>query len=262
MTYPKHKLSLRTGLAIILAISPTLVVLPSAEAANDLSASEIFKRAQDKYASLTSYSDNGSSIAEVGGMKLKTTFSIKLAQPGLYLVKWEQLVHPGYTNIGAVWSAGNGDFLKMGSTLQKLASKETALASATGVSGSAAATIPGTFFRMNWGNQLTGSELSSSKQSNEKVGEVDCYVFTRESKGQTQTLYIGQQDFLIHQVRTVTSDEAMKAVLNEAAKRHPEMTAPPGTAGPHGIISTETHENIVVNQKFSSKDFLAEAAEK
>jgi hypothetical protein len=150
----------------------------------------------------------------------------------------------------------------MGSMVQKLASQETALGAATGVSGGAAATIPGTFFGMNWGNQLGGSQLGTERQPDEKVGDVDCYVFRSESKGQTKTLYIGQQDFLIHQVRTVTSDEALKAVMAAAAKGHPEITAPLATAGPQGIISTETHVNIVVNQKFSIKDFVAETEEK
>jgi hypothetical protein len=40
------------------------------------------------------------------------------------------------------------------------------------------------------------------------------------------------------------------------------IIVPAVNAGQHGIISTETHENIMVNQKFSSKNFAAEAAEK
>jgi hypothetical protein len=88
------------------------------------------------------------------------------------------------------------------------------------------------------------------------VGGVDCYVFTSElKKGVTRTLWIGKQDFLIHQVRNVTSTEAMKAVLAEAAKRNPGMPARLQQIESLVITSTETHENIVVNQKFSPADF-------
>ena len=263
MTCSKHTLALSIGVAIILVGSPTTVVLSGAEAGDAPSASEIFKRAQEKYASLTSYSDNGSTVSEINGMRLTTKFTVKLARPDFYLIEWEQPVNPNYSNKGAVWSAGEGDFLKLGNkSAVKQKSQQMALASATGVSGSAAATIPGTFFRMGWGNQLNASVSNSKRQSDEKVGDVDCYVFTRELKGLTNTLYIGKQDFLIHQVRTVTSGVSMKATLDEAAKSHPEIAASLPKSDPQGIMATETHENIEVNQKLSKEDFVPHDAGK
>jgi hypothetical protein len=138
---------------------------------------------------------------------------------------------------------------------QKQASREMAVGGATGISGGAAATIPGTFFKMNWGNQLGGLASSEKRQADEKVGDADCYVFTSELKGTTKTLWIGKQDFLIHQVRNVTSAEAMKAALAEADKRNPEIAARRQKSEPQGVTSTETHANIVVNQTFSPADF-------
>jgi hypothetical protein len=79
-------------------------------------------------------------------------------------------------------------------------------------------------------------------------------------KGRSRTLWIGKQDFMIHQVRTVTSAEAMKTLLAEAAKRNPEMSARMQTSNFQGSTSTETHWNIVVNQPLSNKDFVAQAA--
>ena len=131
-----------------------------------------------------------------------------------------------------------------------------ALAGATGISGGAADTIPGIFFKLNWGNQFGDSVWSEKQQADEKVGDVDCYVFTSDSKGPTKTLWIGKQDFLIHQVRTVTSAEAMKTVLAEAEKRNPEMSALLHRFEPQDNTSTETHGNIVVNQPFSNGDFV------
>ena len=67
----------------------------------------------------------------------------------------------------------------------------------------------------------------------ENVGAVSCYVFTKGVLGQTNTLWIGKQDFLIHQVRTIINMEAMP-----------------------GFAATETHTNIVVNRKFTRSDFV------
>jgi RNA polymerase sigma factor (sigma-70 family) len=256
MTCAKLKLAVGISAAILLAGSAATVVLSSDGTGDNLPASEIFKNAQEKYASLASYSDNGITVAALNGMSFITTFTIKLSRPNLYRIEWEQPETPSYTNKGVVWSAGEGDFMVMGNGSEvKQSSRESALAGATGVSGSAAATIPGTFFKMNWGNQLGGSVAGEKRQADEKVGEVDCYVFTSELKGRTKTIWIGKSDFLIHQVRTVTSAEAMKAALAEAAKRNPEIAARVPKTEYTDDISTETHENIIVNQKFSPADF-------
>jgi hypothetical protein len=256
MTSLKRQLGFGIGVAIILAVSPTAVVPASAEPNNELSASDILKRAKEKYASLTSYSDSGSVLAEISGMKLITTFKVRLERPGFYLVEWEQPVIPGYTNRGSVWSAGEGDFLKVGNQPVKQESRESALGGATGVSGSASATIPGTFFSMDWGNQFAGSVLHSKKQHDEKVGDVDCYVLKSDLNGRTKTLYIGKQDFLIHQVQTVTSKEAAAAAAAGASKFHSGSNAPAPVLTSQGIISTETHRKIVVNKQFSKEDFV------
>jgi outer membrane lipoprotein-sorting protein len=242
-----------------MAAAAAATVFSSDGADDHLSPGEILKRAQEKYASLTSYSDEGKSIATLNGTTITHTFTIRLARPNLYRIEWEQNSDSSSsttkTKPEAVWSAGEGDFLEMGSGAQKQTSQEMALAGATGISGGAAATIPGTFFKMNWGNQLGGPAISEKRQSDEKVGDVDCYVLNSELKGLTRTLWIGKQDFLIHQVRTVTSAESMRAALAEAAKRHPEIHVPLPPSGLQGVTSTETHTHIVVNAKFSPADF-------
>jgi hypothetical protein len=52
----------------------------------------------------------------------------------------------------------------------------------------------------------------------------------------------------------------MEAAQAEAAKRNPEIAARLLKSKPQGITSTETHENIVVNQKLADKDFVPPAA--
>ena len=254
------KLAVGIRAAIILAGGTMTLALSSAQAGDNLPPGDIIKRAQEKYASLTSYSDEGKTVATLNGTTITTSFTIRLARPNLYRIDWEQNSESSFstatTKTRAVWSAGEGDFMEMGSGPQRQASQEMALGGATGISGGASATIPGTFFKMNWGNQLGGSALSDKHQADEKVGDVECYVLTKDLKGRARTLWIGKQDFLIHQVRTTTSAEAMKSVLAEVAKRNPEITTHPQKSEPQGSTSTETHGNIVLNQQFSNKDFF------
>jgi RNA polymerase sigma factor (sigma-70 family) len=259
MTYAKLKLALYIGAAIVLAGGTTTVVLSSDGAGDNAATGEIFKNAQEKYASMTSYSDEGQTVATLNGSTITTTYTIKLARPNLYQIEWQQKNDSAYatttTKTEAVWSAGAGDFLDMGMGRQKQKDEVTALSSAAGISASASATIPGAFFKMNGGNPL-GSASGQTQQADEKVGNVDCYVFTSElKKGITKTLWIGKQDFLIHQVRNVTSAEAEKAMLTKAAKDHPQIMASLAIMGFHGITSTETHSNIVVNPNLSAADF-------
>lgn len=258
MTWRKLKFAAGVGLAVWLAGGAATVGLASDEAGDSLPASEILKRAEAKYASLTSYSDEGKVVATLNGITSTHTFTLKLDRQDRYRIEWEHSSEStGFnaTNKGAVWSAGNGDFLDTGSGAQPQASRELALSSATGISGGAAATIPGTFFKLNWGDQLGGSAQNGKKQPDEKIGGADCYVLTSEVKGRTKTLWIGKQDFLIHQTRVVTSAEAIKAALAEAAKRNPEISAVRPKFDPQGITSTETHANIVLNKQFTQADF-------
>jgi hypothetical protein len=133
------------------------------------------------------------------------------------------------------------------------------LSSATGISGRAASSIPGTFFKMNWGNQLGASMQSAKRKSDEKIGGIDCYVLTQEKGGRTQTLWIGKQDFLIHQIEDDTSAKVLKAALEAAAKGHPELQANlKSIIGDSKII--QTHTNIVVNKSFAAADFDDQAS--
>ncbi|HEX5399294.1 MAG TPA: sigma-70 family RNA polymerase sigma factor, partial [Verrucomicrobiae bacterium] len=253
MTWLKIKFALTVGTIALIAGGVATVALSQSGSGDKLTPAEIFQKSKDAYASLSSYSDDGKTVAVLNGMTFTTTFSIKLQRPNFYRIEWKQQVSPDYANTGVVWSDGKGNFLVMGNgPAQDEESQESALGGATGVSGSAAATIPGTFFKMNWGNQLGGSVTGQTPQADEKVDDVDCYVFTSELKGATKTLWIGKKDFLIYQVRTVSSTEVVKAALDQAAKVtgvHPQ-NVPQG-----GITSTETHFNIMVNKKFQPSDF-------
>jgi len=244
------KLTLGISAAILLAGGATMTVFSSQAAGDTLSPDEIFKKAQENYAALTSYSDEGKTVAIMGGATNITTFTIRLARTNFYQIEWQNTESSDSTadpDIQAVWSSGAGDFLEKGLGAQKQADRDIALARAAELSGGAAGTIPRTFFNMEWGNPLGGSGFGESRQTDEPAGGVDCYVLSKESPGRTTTLWIGKRDFLIHQVRTVTRVEAMQGVENW----DPEMIS-----HLHGFTSTETHANIVLNKQFLRSDFV------
>jgi hypothetical protein len=241
-----------------LAGNATSVVLAREANGDDLSTAQIFKKAQETYASLTSYSDEGRVVTAMDGDTTITfiIFTTRLARPDFYLIEWnrtsESSCYTRDTSAQGVWSSGAGDFLQAECGVQTQGNREFALANAAAFSGGATATIPRIFFPQQggWEEQLDDLALSEKRQAGGKVGNISCYVFTRESQGQTNTLWIGKQDFLIHQVRTVISTEAMQA----AAARGP--IGPEFIPTLHGFTLTETHINIVLNRKFSRWDFI------
>jgi hypothetical protein len=208
-----------------------------------------------KYASLVSYSDEGQIVATMNDTAITTTFTIRLARTNFYRIEWQQNNESPYatnnTQFQAVWSSGAGNHLEMGHGPQNEGTRDAALAKATGISAGAAGTIPRTFFDMQWGDQLNGSGLNQNRQPDEKVGDVDCYVFSRESQRGIKTLWIGKQDFLIHQIRTFTTAEAMRAMMVKVTKGNYEMNS-----NIHSFTSIETHTNIIVNMQFSRLDFV------
>jgi RNA polymerase sigma factor (sigma-70 family) len=305
MTWIKLKFALGLGVAAVLTGAAVTVAVSQAGNSNDHSALQaIAKEALDTYAALSSYSSTGKVVQESAGQTGTTTFSIRLQRPNLYRVDWSQTTGP-LTSKGVVWSAGDGDYCliepagqKSNATPQKMRDMQMALASATGVSGTAAAVIPGTFFGQNWGDVLKvpASGYSQLKKGNdETVGGVDCYVvsstvdpskFPAPAKARTAggsgttttTLWIGKQDHLIHQTRTsmsgmsVTLPDLSDSDLKTILERQNKPATPEAIAALRAeltkanqraqdalksgkYVSTQTHENISVNQPFSPSDF-------
>src|SRR6266404_3502832 len=115
---------------------------------------EILKKVIATYDSLAAYSSEGTIVSDAdtaaGKMKIESSFSIKLKKPNLYLIQWDQKnsMMPAMSQAGAVWNQGAQPYLYMGVTkaYSKMTTDEMALASATGISGGAAFTIPSLFF--------------------------------------------------------------------------------------------------------------------
>jgi outer membrane lipoprotein-sorting protein len=253
MTWLKIKFVIGVGTIASLTGSAVTVAISQTSDDSTLTAQEIVRQSQDAYAALTSYSDEGKEVGSVGTSDVAPhTFSIKLARPNLYQIKWTQDLG-FYSQTGVVWSAGSGDYLKMQqvSEPEKYSNSEGSLSAATGISGGASGIVPKSFFNLKSGP--LGAIQSATKKSDEKIDGIDCYVLTQSKSGRTETLWIGKQDFLIRQIENDTSAAVLKAMLEDQAKKHPDMHLPTAVKG--DVKSVQTHENISVNQKFSPADF-------
>jgi hypothetical protein len=233
LLFPKAALGI--GLAVLLAGSAAPAVFADNAAGGDLPTVQILKKLKDNYASMTTYSDEGC-VVTGGGTVIN--FSTRLARTNFYLIEWNRVGESTYsatsTSGHAVWSSSAGDFLQADAGVQSEGNRNIALAHAAANTGGATLTIPQLFFNQQWEDEpVDDLVFSVTRQADGKVGNISCYVFDRGAMGTTNTLWIGKQDFLIHQARMVADMENMPA-----------------------FSATETHTNIVLNQRYSRSDFV------
>ena len=231
----RSRVFLGVSLAFLLSTGAATIVLGDETAGDRLSTAQIFNKVKDHYASMATYSDEGCVVTTMGTI---IHFSTRLARTNYYLIEWQQAGRPPYAASGigpqAAWSSGAGDFMQAKNGARSQGNREIALTHACSFSGGATATVPRIFFDLRWVEKPLGdSVFSVDRKSDENAGKISCYVFAEGSLGATNTLWIGKQDFLIHQVRTIIDMEGM-----------PIFTA------------TETHSNIVLNRRFSQSDFV------
>jgi hypothetical protein len=134
---------------------------------------------------------------------METSFSILLKKPNQYLISWTQrnALMPGMAQSGAVWSDGTQPYLYMGAmnAHSRMSSDELALASATGISGGAAFTIPSLFLSAFKEQPPPFSRLIDPKiEKSEKVGEEECYVIGGASPiSKKEAIWISKTSYLI-----------------------------------------------------------------
>ncbi len=150
------------------------------------------------------------------------------------------------------------------------------------------------FFNETWGNFGKDPIFSSSKvqkRDDEKIGDVECFVLTetaqipgltkQETGTNNETLWIGKQDQLIHQIQRVqdwpivlqpTDDKFVGDLLQKMRRpvdpqtiaemkkqleeRNRQLAEQQKLNPISRITFIETHENIAVNQPLSKKDFV------
>ena len=283
------------------ATAKTKATQPGANNTQTPSAPEILQKVTEQYDSLTSYSASGKnvSIIDMSGVDMKNipgmpaklpkdakavamskpqrmegNFSVKLGKPNFYRVEWEGQMGP-VKNKGAVWSAGEGDFLLMSSMGQpkysKMKDREIALASATGISGGAAGTMPGIFFKSQ-SSQLNLFK-GATRGADETIDGEDCYVLTGNVSGMKIILWINQSTSLIKQKQMVLGGELKMPDMNDATVEEglkqlggnptPEQKAQTKammknmkamTSQLKGTM-TETYSNIEINKPVAKEDF-------
>lgn len=191
----------------MIAVAVGIIGLATNVSAQGITPSEIFKKVTTTYEALQTYKAEGTILSEIetGDVKMntETSFSILLKKPNLYVISWTQKNSPmaGMPQDAAVWSDGAQPYLYMGimNAYSKMGSDELALASATGISGGAAFTIPSLFFSV-WKEQPAPfSRLNDPKiEQTEKVGEEDCYVVSGASTvSKKETFWISKSRYLI-----------------------------------------------------------------
>jgi outer membrane lipoprotein-sorting protein len=290
MTWMKIKFAVIVGMVVLLAGGIATVALSGDE--NSREVREILKSVETQYASITSYT--GTSIMITGDSQSTNAITIrasmKLARPDLYFSEYG-------TNKPTVWSDGSGDFWLGGHgqkpVLVKMWDKGMMSMGEAQVDGSFL-TIAPLFFGSPWGNFGKLSIFSSStvqKLPDEKIGDFDCFVLTATSQtpGLTsqdtatnrETLWIGKQDHLIHQVQSIyewpiipypTDDKFIVDILKKSRiqvnsqtiaerkqqimERNVKLEEQRKTNPVARLSNTTTHEDIVVNESLPRKDFV------
>ena len=118
--------------------------------------------------------------------------------------------------------------------------------------------IAGIFFKLPLGfAEIQHKDSIENRRADEKVGDVECYVFFNEFRNKmTRTLWIGKQDFLIHQIKSTVNVDALNARADKPAQTPiPKSVSPNQPKVESTGISIETHTNIVLNPKYVPSDF-------
>ena len=242
------------------------------------SVADFLGQVQATYDKMQSYSSVGDVISDIstpnlGQIDSHHTFSMKLARPNLYRVEWE-LHAPYIDSSGAVWSAGDGNFVVAPGLAGPTRPKDmsTALSMATGLSGGAAATIPAIFFGLSF-NALKAGNDAAFKPDSDIEGDA-CYVIAEKTGTVGVTMWISKKSKLLRQIREdfngstkmpeMTDEEARKvlesmgwATTAEAIKdTKAQMTSMRSmmSSGMSGF-SIQVQRKIVLNATLHKADF-------
>ena len=237
----KPRFVLGASILSMLMAGPSAVLLAQQPSRDDLSAAEILQKSKQAYAALSSYSDQGKRVSTDGRTGSPWIFNLRLSSsPELYRIEWH-LNPPSPADpksepakAFSLWSAGGGQLFEYeGAERQTVQLKEKM--PMIPYSDEDAITVTHLFFKEFSNANVYCCLLYSGyqRQRDQKIADTDCHVLQSTSRGDAATLWIGKQDFLLRQVQRV----------------HNEST------------TTETHTNIVLNQKFANADFIPSTAQ-
>lgn len=204
-----------------------IVMLSTNCFAEDMTPAAIFENVIEAYKVMDTYQAQGEIISNIittdTNLDTKTSFSIALKKPNAYLVTWSQdnAYMPSGAQVGAVWNDGTQPYLYMGANNQysKIDNDEAALASATGISGGAALTIPSLFFLQVMDMKNPFSRFNNPQiEGMENIGGDECYVISGSSSvSKKETFWISKTNYLIKKY-------SHSLELSEEGSPFPEMT--------------------------------------
>lgn len=213
-----------------------LNALPAAGQQKAVKPQLILQRMIKVYASCSSYQDTGVvetiysevSARPVNLIPFKTYFS----RPDLFRFEFQNTNRATGDALSTVlWCARNGcHYYEEGEGVEDKSSPGLAIASATGVSGGAAYTVPTILFQDRIGFQLM--ELTDLVLKGEERFEgTACYVLTGNHPfGPRYEIWIGKQDYLMRKLTTRSTSSGLALIENEIHRDIKiNLTIPPRT---------------------------------
>ncbi len=236
----------------------------------------ILKKTVQNYHSMASYKAEGESIVSIDRQTkrgdLKTSFTILLSKPNLYKISWSQN-RKFWEQESAVWNAGDKPYLYMGmlKSYSEINTDQSALATATGISGGAAYTIPWLFFSMpSHIENLTNLEFIKY----ETVNNENCYLIKGESHISREVmLWISTKRNVFVKIKkslkgTEQIPEAMDNDIKEALESMGRETSKENIENMKYMMNlvyklakdikgytVEFHKDIVIGQEYDKQDF-------
>jgi len=235
-TKAKTAIIVGVGAALLLAGGAITIKVVNPSAGDKSTAGEILQKVQASYDALSTFSDSGKSIYEMSGRSQTNTFAVKFARPDRYIIQGTQTV--GRTSHTVTFWPADGQVFALADQTRYFRfadNDDHILQTSTGDSAASDLSIAGFFFHKNWDVSIEKlvANPNLTRQSDEKVAGVNCYVLATTVLAYKVTLWIGQKDFLIRQ-------------------RH--IVSVPQPNPQDNWSFTETHTDIQLNKVFSADD--------
>jgi len=260
MKWTTIKLSAGLGVtALILAAAAVKVSLNDNR--RDAKAMEILKQVRQRYAALSSYDSAGQAIDNLSdGRVLTATFTMRLGRSNRYHFEYEQN-GLAFTNKGAAWSSGDADYFAndmVGQTTKLLPERlGHNLGDLWDLTGGAPLIIPALFFgtpipddtspagKLNLA--LDPSRETVVTRPDEQINGIDCHVILLKTDDESELLWIGKNDGLIHQ-----SQEAIKSKVDEMTDAEADQMLA-GFPGNLNLTKTTVKQRVTQARKEAAK---------
>ena len=201
---------------------------------DDLSGAELLERAEAAYDALRSYSGTSAviSVSNRSGSARASTASAKIQFARDMGLRTEGLAAGGGGKIALV-----SDLKQMWTSYARRdgggwqESPQLSLGGVTGISASAATTVPALLIRSRWGYPFNGEDLVQL-EGREVLSGVECFKVVRPRDTGTDTFWVDANSFLLRQMRE-EADEAQTSTMRSRVREllRKEGQEPPADRG-------------------------------